>query len=279
MLSRLIDVRSLGEGRFRADRSPDKGHRIYGGQYLAQCLSAAGATVAAERAVSSLHAVFLREGDVDLDLELQVEMLRDGRTFSSREVIAGQQGRVLFRMLVSYQAPESSPEYLCAAMPSVPSPEETPFTYDDFTLAQTGEDAWHGTDRPMDIRYINPPGARGEPVTEPQLTWMRTRETLPEAGRHHEAGLAYLSDSTLIDHIMLPFGMRWQDADFLGVSLDHAMWFHRPARADDWLLFEQSVEATGAGRGLARGRIFTRDGALVATCMQEGLMRWVEGGG
>ena len=248
---------------------------MFGGQLLAQCLFAARATITHDRQVNSLHGYFLRPGDVNLDLALRVDEVRDGRSFSSRQVVAEQRGEEVFRMLASFQVPEESPEYSGSAMPGVPPPEEVAYTYDDFTLAQTGEDAWHGSDRPMDIRYINPPGARGEPVTEAQLMWMRIPETLPDSPHIHEAGLAYLSDSTLVDHVLLPFGLRWQDSDFLGASLDHAMWFHRPARADEWLLFAQTVEATGGGRGLASGKLYTRQGELVATCVQEGLMRWV----
>ena len=147
-------------------------------------------------------------------------------------------------------------------------------TYDAFTLAQTGEADWHGANRPVDIRYINPPPPRGTPTMEPQRMWMRIEQSLDADERVHRAGLAYLSDTTLVDHVMLPHGRRWQDADFDGASLDHAMWFHRPARADEWLLFEQLPEMTGGGRGLASGRFFNRRGDLVATCVQEGVMRW-----
>ncbi len=274
MFSQLIHLQPLDESRFAAPSSPDKGEGIYGGQFLAQGLAAARATVADDRQVNSLHGYFLREGDVDRELEIQVDRLRDGRSFSSRQVVAEQGGRMLFRMLASYQVPDDCPEYSGGTMPEVPPAEEVPYTYDEFTLAQTGEDAWHGADRPMDIRYINPPGIRGVPVTEPQLMWMRIPETLPDSRPIHEAGLAYLSDSTLVDHVMLPHGLRWQDPDLVGASLDHAMWFHRPVRADQWLLFVQAVEATGRGRGLARGSLFTEQGALAATCMQEGLIRF-----
>ncbi|HEX7034296.1 MAG TPA: acyl-CoA thioesterase domain-containing protein [Pseudomonadales bacterium] len=271
----LIALTSAGPDRFIAPPAPDKGDRVYGGQFLGQCLTAALRTVNSDRAVHSLHAYFLRPGNVDEPLDLTVERLRDGRSFSSREVIAEQQGRRLFQMLVSLQVPEPAPEYAGAALPPVPDPESVAVTYDDFTLAQTGADDWHGAARPMEIRYVNPPERpRGEPITEPQLMWMRIAEPLPDDPAVHAAALAYLSDSTLVDTIMLPLGLRWQDADFLGTSLDHAMWWHRPARADEWLLFEQRAEATGGGRGLASGRFFTRDGTLVATCLQEGLMRW-----
>lgn len=271
----LVTLASPAADRFLAPAAPDKGERLYGGQFLAQCLLAAERTVGAPRAAHSLHAYFLRPGDVAAPLDIAVERIRDGRTFSSREVAAAQHGKTLFRMLVSLQDPGSSPGYAGHAAPAAPAPEQVSFTYDDFTLQQTGAADWHGSARPMEIRYVNPPAApRGEPVTERQLMWMRIPERLPDDPAVHRAALAYLSDSTLVDNVMLPLGLRWQDPDFDGTSLDHAMWFHRFARADQWLLFEQQVEAIGAGRGLASGRFFTRSGVLVATCLQEGLMRW-----
>ena len=275
MFSSLLHLESAAEGDFAAPASPDKGATVFGGQFLAQCLAAAQTTVDGERAVNSLHGYFLRPGDVDLPVLIAVEHVRDGRSFSSRQAVATQRGKELFRLLASFQVPDESPEYAAASPPPAPPPEEVVCTYDRFTLAQTGERAWHGSDRPMDIRYVNPPSAPpGVPVAEPQLMWMRISEALPDAPGMHRAGLAYLSDSTLVDHIPLPHGLRWQDPSGGGTSLDHAMWFHRSARADEWLLFAQTVEATGGGRGLASGRFYTRDGALVATCLQEGLMRW-----
>ena len=275
MFSSLLRLDPAPDGGFTAPASPDKGERVFGGQFLAQCLVAAHTTVDEERDVNSLHAYFLRPGDVDLPVLIAVERVRDGRSFSSRQAVAVQRGKELFRLLVSFQVPDETPEYVAAAMPDVPAPEHVTSTYDEFTLAQVEEDTWHGSDRPMDIRYVNPPSAPpGAPVTETQLMWMRINEALPDAPSVHRAGLAYLSDSTLVDHIPLPHGLRWQDANFGGTSLDHSMWFHAPARADEWLLFAQTVEATGGGRGLASGRLYTRSGALVATCLQEGLMRW-----
>ena len=275
MLDGLLRLHSQGDGRFEAPPSPDKGERVFGGQFLAQCLAAAQTTVADNRRVHSLHGYFLRPGDVDAPSELTVEEVRDGRSFSARQVIARQGGKERFRLLASFQVPTETPIYVGAPMPEVPPPDAVSYTYDDFTLEQTGADAWYGTARPMDIRYINPPTAPpGEPVTEPQLMWMRIASALGDDEGEHDAALAYLSDSTLVDHVPLPLGRRWQDAGFGGTSLDHAMWYHRRARADAWLLFVQTVEATGGGRGLASGRFYTEDGTLVATCVQEGLMRW-----
>ena len=280
--SDLMTLEPQGEDRFVGPLAPDKGDTLYGGQLLAQCLMAAEATAGDDRPCHALHAAFLRPGDVDAPVEIAIERVRDGRSFSSRQARAFQHGKECFRMLASFQVPAESPAYCGAAMPSAPPPEDLSATYDDFTLAQTGESSWYGADRPMDIRYVNPPTApRGEPVTEPQLMWMRIQDKLPAAESApncadlHRAGLVYLSDATLVDHVMLPHGLRWQDDDFLGTSLDHAMWLHRPAAADEWLLFEQIVVVTGHGRGLAHGRFFERGGELVATCVQEGLMRWV----
>ena len=275
--SALMKLEPQGEDRFVGPPAPDKGDALFGGHLLAQCLVAAEATAGDDRVCHALHAAFLRAGDVDAPVEIAVERVRDGRSFSSRQTTAFQHGKECFRMLASFQVPAEGPAYCGAAMSDVPPPEGLSYSYDDFTLAQTGESSWHGADRPMDIRYVNPPRApRGEPVTEPQLMWMRIRDKLPQAADVlHRAGLVYLSDATLVDHVMLPHGLRWQDDDFLGTSLDHGMWLHRPAAADEWLLFEQSVVVTGNGRGLAHGRFFERGGALVATCVQEGLMRWV----
>ena len=275
MFTPLLALKRLDDDAFAAPGSPERGERMFGGQFLAQCLAAAQHTVPGERAANSLHAYFLRPGDVQRPLRLEVRRLRDGRSFSHREVTAEQDGKERFRMLVSLQTAAETPRYSRAPMPDAPAPEQVTYTYEDFTRAQTGGAAWHAAARPVDIRYVNPPQAgRGEPVTETQLMWMRVRERLPDNPAVHQAALAYLSDTTLVDHVPLPLGRRWQDAGFDGTSLDHAMWFHHPARADEWLLFAQDVEATGDGRGLARGRFYRRQGELAATCLQEGLMRW-----
>ena len=254
MFTELLELQISGETRFDVLPSPAKDERVFGGQFLAQSLQAAQLTVDDEREVHSLHAYFLRPGDVDLPMRFTVGIVRDGRAFSARQVVAEQQGRTLFHMLVSFQRPDNTPLYACETMPEVPPPEEVMVTYDEFTLQQTGEEDWPGSKRPMDIRYINPPGKRGIPVNEAQLMWMRLSEPLSSDPRLHRAGLVYLSDSTIVDQVMLPHGLRWQDDDFIGVSLDHAMWFHQSARADEWLLFVQNAEATGKGRGLASGR-------------------------
>jgi acyl-CoA thioesterase-2 len=276
VFARLVALEALGDDRFLAPPSPDRGGRTYGGQHLAQGLAACQRTVSDDRAVHSLHALFLSSGVPERATELAVERLRDGRSFSQRVVSARQDGREVLRMLTSFHVAEPGDEYAGAVMPAVPAPESVPFTYTEYTLRESGLAAWAGAARPMDIRYVNPPSApRGVAVTEDQRLWMRIDEPLADDPAVHAAGLAYLADSTIVDHILLPHGERWQDPQFAGASLDHAMWFHRPARADEWLLFDQRAEATGGARGLASGRFFDRSGRLVATCLQEGLARWV----
>ena len=248
---------------------------MYGGQFLAQALGAAQWTVDGDRTVHSLHGYFLRPGDVALPLELDVERVRDGRSFSSRAVTVRQNGRDLFRMAVSFHVPEPGMTFAAPEIPEVPPPEAVTLTYNAYSRANGEAEDWDGEARPMDLRYVNPPTAPlGEPVLEDQRVWMRVTDALPDEPALHAAGLAYLSDSTLIDHAVLRHGRRWQDQRLDGTSLDHAMWFHRPARADEWLLFDQTVEATGAARGLTMGRLFDAAGALVASCTQEGLIRW-----
>ena len=275
VFSGLVDLSPVRDDVFRAPPAPERSGRMYGGQFLAQALAAAMSTTDGDRDAHSLHAYFLRPGDVETPVELHVERVRDGRSFSAREVRALQNDRELFRMTASFQVPEAGDDYAGARMPDVPSPESVSLTYNEFSRQNGESDDWDGELRPMDIRYINPPTAgEGEPVVEPQRMWVRIPEDLGDSWPVHFAGLAYLSDSTLIDHVVLPHGRRWQNPALNGASLDHAMWFHHRTRADAWLLFDQHVEATGHGRGFARGRFFDRDGRLVASCSQEGLIRW-----
>jgi acyl-CoA thioesterase-2 len=259
---------------------PEQLGRTFGGQFLAQGLAAAYRTVEAERRVHSLHAYFVRAGAIDQPTGYQVDVIRDGRSFAARAVTGSQGGRELFRMMASFHTPEDGFDYQPDRrypVETVPRPDEVQVTYDDVSRQHpdTGSGPWDGERRPMDIRYINPPaGAEGVPVTEPQLMWLRIAGSVPPEPAANDAGLAYLADSTLVDHVMLPHGYRWQDARLTGTSLDHAKWFHRPVCADPWLLYDQRVEHTGGARGLATGRFYSGEGELLATCSQEGLMRW-----
>lgn len=271
----LIDLQATGDNVFLAPSAPERSGRLYGGQFLAQGLAAAILTIEEDRDVHSLHGYFLQPGDVDSPVEYDVERVRDGRSFSSRLVRAAQHGKELFRMMASFHVPEQGDDYDGARMPDVPSPDVVELTYNEFSRMNGEAPDWDGELRPMDIRYINPPtAAPGEPVLEPQRMWVRVSEELDENWTAHFAGLAYLSDSTLIDHVVLPHGRRWQDPKLNGASLDHALWIHRRTRADEWLLFDQHVVSAGQGRGFAHGRFFDAGGRLVASCAQEGMIRW-----
>ncbi len=273
----LMQLAPDGEDRFVAPIAPDRSARTYGGQFLAHTLRAAQQTVDDDRFVHSTHSYFLRAGDVDRETILEVQRIRDGRSFSQREVVAYQAGKEMFRSIISFHVPDEGLEYAPPVELEVPPPDAIEATYHDFweTILPPDQVPWPGRARPMEIRYINPPTApEGEPITEPQLMWMSLRHPIGDERHLHDVGLAYLADATLVDHVMLPHGFRWQDERLTGASLDHAMWFHRPCRADEWLLYDQRVESTGSSRGLASGRYYTAAGELVATCMQEGLMRW-----
>ncbi len=275
------DGRSADE--YLGARAPERSGMTYGGQLLAQAMAAAHRTVDDDRQVNSIHALFLRAGEVDRETLWRVERVRDGRSFANRSVSGFQNDREIFRVIISFHVPEPGMEYRAEPdidIASLPQPDEVPMSYIDFCVAhpdlETDAD-WSGQDRPMDIRYIDPPDPTGGPAdTSPQLMWLRISEQLPDDPAIHQAGLAYLSDATLVDHVLLPHGFRWHDERLTGVSLDHAMWFRRPQRADEWLLYDQRVESTGGARGLATGRFYTPAGELVATCTQEGLMRWSE---
>ena len=273
----IIGLESLSDTRFLGAPSPDRSERMFGGFFIGQALAACQQTTKEDRSVHSLHCYFLRPGDTSKQVEYSVSVVRDGRNFSHREVIASQDGKERFRMVCSYAVSSPSPTFLGESMPSAPDPDDVTYTYFDFCRDQMPDpdyirDVKH---RPFDIRYINPPQSfESISHVENQLMWMRLTGEVSDDLHVHDAGVAYLSDSTLIDHIALPHGKRWQNSDFDGTSLDHAMWFHESVRADDWLLFDQKVEWTGDGRGVASGRIYTQEGTLAATCMQEGLMRF-----
>ena len=284
VFAQLIDLAPVGPGRFVGSPSPEPRGRTFGGHFLAQSLAAAQLAGVADRVVHSLHAYFVRAGDVDEPTTYDVAAMRDGRSFALRSVTASQQGELVFQLTASFHSPEAGFDYqpgqrfgVRSLIESVPPPNESMMTYTQFTYQHphTEPGSWDGDKRPIEILYINPPSeAEGVAVVEPQLMWLRLSGAVPEDPAAHTAGLAYLSDSTLIDHVMLPHGYRWQDRRLTGTSLDHAMWFHRPARVDQWLLFDQRVELTGGARGLVAGRLYSSDGTLVATCYQEGLMRW-----
>lgn len=279
MLDQLLHVitpEAVGEDRFRGDNMyPQTLHRVYGGQVLAQAVSVAAATVDEARGIHSQHAYFLRPGNPAHAIDYAVERARDGFSFSSRRVVALQQGKPLLVSSLSFQAPSSGDDFQ-PEMPQVPPPEslsserqlsqEAGRLDESFTIT-TGED--------LDIRIVEPIDWDHLMPREPLLhVWMKTTGPIPDRRTLHQALLAYLSDSYLIDVCLITHGRNYWDRGMQVASLDHALWFHEGFRADEWLLCALEVERIGGGRGLARGRFYTRQGRLVATAMQECLMRF-----
>ena len=278
MLDKLLDVIRLqpaGPDCFRGGNMHPAAFRVYGGQVLAQAVSAAVATVDGQRTLHSQHAYFLRPGDASQEIEYQVERARDGGSFSSRRVVALQQGKPILVSSMSFQEASRGDDYQ-PVMPIVPPPEElcsdrqralASSTMDEDFMVTTGED--------LDVRLCSPVDWADNTPREPLLqAWVKVNGTLPNETGLHQALLAYFSDIYLIDTCLMAHGRSYLDQNMQVASLDHALWFHQDCRADEWLLLSMEAERVGGGRGLARGRFFTRGGQLVATTMQEGLMRF-----
>lgn len=278
MLENLLDIIRLqpaGQDRFKGDNMHPAAFRVYGGQVLAQAVSAAVATVDAGREIHSQHAYFLRPGNASLEIEYQVERARDGGSFSSRRVVALQQGKPILVSSMSFQEASRGDDYQ-PAMPPVPPPEElssdrqralASSTMEEDFMITTGED--------LDVRLCSPVDWADNTPREPVLhAWVKTNGAIPDERGLHQALLTYFSDIYLIDTCLMAHGRSYLDPGMQVASLDHALWFHQACRADEWLLLSMEAERVGGGRGLARGRFFTREGQLVATTMQEGLMRF-----
>jgi acyl-CoA thioesterase-2 len=272
----ILDVEELEVNLFRG-RSPQEGsQRVFGGQVLGQALTAAGRTVETG-AAHSLHAYFLRPGDPKAPILYQVDRTRDGRSFTTRRTTAIQHGRAIFHLEASFQQPEPGPEHQ-DAMPDAPDPETLP----DFRermerhahRAPADVKRWIESDRPIDLRYVTDfDPIEPEKLPPRQLVWVRADGRLPDARPLHQCVLAYASDLTLLDTAALPHAISWIGRGWQIASLDHAMWFHRDFRADEWLLYEQHSPVAAGARGFATARIFTRDGRLAVSVVQEGLFR------
>ena len=272
-LVKLLDLEAIEVNMFRGVSPDEDRQRSFGGQVAGQALGAAARTVEPERQVHSLHAYFLRAGDPRVPVLYEVDRIRDGGSFTTRRVVAIQHGRAIFNMSASFQVPEEGSDH-AFPMPEVPAPEELPTMRERLAHAGIELTPWMERPRPIDIRHVDWPAPDGTRSLEPrQNVWLRADGRLPDDPILHTIVLTYASDMTLLDTSTLPHGGTWFDPTVFMASLDHAMWFHRPFRADDWLLYSQdSPNATG-GRGLSRGLVFRHDGTLVATVMQEGLIR------
>ncbi|ODU81596.1 acyl-CoA thioesterase [Novosphingobium sp. SCN 63-17] len=276
-LLRLLDVDDLGGDRFLGRRKPGGVGRVFGGQVIGQALAAAERTVPEDRPVHSLHAYFLRGGNEDYEIDFRVERDLDGGSFSNRRIVASQLGKPILTMLASFHRREPGARH-ASPMPAVPAPEDLanerelrrrhldklPKSQQEFVLRQ----------RPIDLRPVEPErwttAKRMEPVAN---TWFRSMAALPDDPKIHRAVLAYASDMTLLGTCTLPHDLRWDKGNVMSASLDHAIWFHDDFRADEWLLYACDSPWADHARGFNRGSIYTRDGRLVASVAQEGMIR------
>ena len=275
----LLDLAALGGDRFEGAAARGGWQRVFGGQVVAQALVAASRTVDADRLAHSLHAYFIRPGDPAVPIVYAVERTRDGRSFATRRVVAAQQGRAIFDMVASFQTGEPGLAH-AAAMPAVAAPETLPSEYDEMrrTWDATPEPwrtLWGERDRPFEFRGVEGGDgfttAKRPPVAH---NWFRLAAPVAADPALARALLAYASDFSLLDTCLLPHGVPWSDPALQVASLDHALWFHGDPPLADWLLFAQDSPVSGGGRGLNRGTIFARDGRLIASAVQEGLIRY-----
>ena len=275
-LVELLDLEAIEVNIFRGLSPDEDRQRVFGGQVAGQALVAAGRTVDPTRMVHSLHAYFLRPGDPRVPIVYDVDRIRDGRSFTTRRVVAIQHGKAIFNLAASFQIDEPGPTHQ-VPMPDVPDPESLPTFRERMEPYKDMLGDWYERDRPLDSRHITRTPlerAPDEPLPPRQQLWFKTNGELPDDPLLHACIVAYESDFTLLDTALLPIGIRsWNDGTTMMASLDHAMWFHRPFRADDWLLYDQDSPTAYGARGFARGQIFTRDGRLVVSVVQEGLIR------
>jgi acyl-CoA thioesterase-2 len=263
-----------GQDVFTAPSQPQPHGRVFGGQVLGQTVVAAGRTVDEGRPVHSMHGYFLRPGDPDQHITFTVERLRDGRSFSARRVHAIQSGQPILSMIASFQHDDPGLEHQ-DDMPDVPDPESLPTTGDLLGHIDHPVARYWAYNRPIDVRHVQTPlylQAGGERVAR-QAVWMRAVAPLPDDPLLHRAVLGYASDFTLLESVLRRHGLTWAMPGLKAASLDHAMWWHRPARADEWILYVQASPSASGARGLGIGRMFTQDGRLVASVAQEGMLR------
>jgi acyl-CoA thioesterase-2 len=276
-LLEVIDLEPLEVNIYRGTNRDIGSGRVFGGQVLAQALVAARRTIEEDRDAHSLHGYFILPGDLEAPIVYFVDRLRDGRSFTTRRVTAIQHGRAIFNLSASFQVRESGPEHQ-VAMPAVPPPDELVSELEQIRRqADRIPESLRGVltqDRPLDFRIVAPQDpidpVRSEPVRH---VWFRVIGELPDDILYHQAALAYASDYGMLATVLQPHGLGIRAPGLQVASLDHAVWFHRPFRADEWLLYAIESPAAAGARGFALGRVFTRAGTLVASVAQEGLTR------
>ncbi len=276
-LLELLDLEPLEHNIYRGRNRDIGSGRVFGGQVLAQALVAASRTIKEERVAHSLHGYFILPGDIEAPIVYFVDRLRDGKSFATRRVTAIQHGRAIFNMAASFQVEEEGAEHQ-GEMPEVPPPEELPRELD---LIRRIADripervrALYTQDRPIEVRPIDPVDPFVPETRAPlRQMWLRAIGTMPDELLKHQSVLAYASDYGLLGAALLPHALSFQMPHLQAATLDHALWFHRRFRADEWLLYSIDSPSTAGARGFTRGSIFARDGTLVASVAQEGLIR------
>ncbi|MFC7305406.1 acyl-CoA thioesterase [Streptomyces monticola] len=274
----LLDLERIEQDCFRGRSRSAIVPRVFGGQVAAQALVAAGRTVPEDRTAHSLHAYFLRPGDPGAPIVYMVDRIRDGRSFTTRRVVAIQHGQPIFHLSASFQTYEEGLEHQ-ADMPAAPDPETLPTAAEMLPRHLPADIAARLVEAraAVDLRYVGIPpwGSVGAPREPRSQVWFRTNGKLADDPPHLHVCLAtYVSDMTLLDSVLLAHGRGgWALGDVVGASLDHAMWFHRPFRADEWLLYDQESPSASGGRGLGQARIYTQDGRLAVSVIQEGVVR------
>lgn len=275
-LTAILDLEPLERNLFRGRSPKSTWPRVFGGQVIAQSLYAACKTVE-DRQPHSLHAYFLLPGDPEVPIVYEVDRLRDGRSFTTRRVLAVQKGEAIFAMSASFQVEEPGYEHQMP-MPKVPMPEELPDREEMAKMFASPQpnplQTFYQRKRPIEIRPVELERYQGAGNLEPKFNvWIRAIEALPDETAFHQSVLAYASDLLLLDSSLIAHGATVFDQKIQAASLDHALWFHRPFRADDWLLYSQDSPSTSGARGFSRGLVFDRQGRLVASVAQEGLIR------
>jgi len=270
LLVDLLDLEQVEVDIFRGTQPDEERQRVFGGQVAAQALVAAGRTVE-HGVVHSLHSYFLRPGDPKIPILYEVDRIRDGKSFTTRRVVAIQHGRAIFNMQTSFHRRESGFEH-AFPMPHVPDPESLPTFEELVGDADAGELEMRR--HPIEMRFVGglPWGVR-EPRPPYKQLWIRADGLLDDDPLLHACVATYASDMSLFDTILLPHSIDWDDGGFMGASLDHCMWFHRPFRADEWLLFDTDSPVAYGARGMARGFLYDRAGHLCVSMVQEGLAR------
>ena len=271
-LVNLLDLEPIEVNIFRGIQPDEERQRVFGGQVASQALMAAGRTVEHGQ-VHSLHSYFLRPGDPTVPILYEVDRIRDGRSFTTRRVVAIQHGRAIFNMQCSFHTPEQGIEHQFT-MPVVPDPEGLATLPDRLEPWREELAEWFERPHPIDQRFIGDLPWKITEGREPiQQLWIKADGDLPDDPLLHACVATYASDMSLFDTILAPHAIRWDDPNFMGASLDHCMWFHRDFRADEWLLYDTDSPIANGARGLARGFLYDESGRLCVSMVQEGLTR------